>query len=1257
VTHQYENLGPEKFQQFCQALLAREFPRMQCFPVGQPDGGRDATSYYPRLRSEGFIVFQVKYVRNPQAETDPHRWLAGILEAEALKVKELIARGAKEYRVLTNVQGTSHLDSGSIDRVDQIFKKYVEIPSQCWWRDDLDRRLDNAWDLKWAYPEVMAGPDFIRAVVESGLSEHRERRAAAMRAFLVEQYEIDKEVRFKQVELQNKLLELFVDVPIAYRRQEPRARRIFHSIVRDLSSNAVPAQNISEGSSPAQQDIPEEVFRYRDDLPPLGASTFLLHALAQRLVPRMVLEGAPGQGKSTIVQYVCQVHRMRLLDLQGDLALVPAPHARGPLRVPIKIDLRDFATWLIRRDPLSPGDSTLEPPTWQRSLESFLAFLVARCSGGAAFGVDDFIAVAKVSSLLLVLDGLDEVAEISRRREVIEEIRKGVRRMAANCASLQVVVTSRPAAFANSPGFPEEEFAYYHLEPVTRQLVAEYADKWLRARRITEREGAEVKRILQEKLHEAHIRELAKNPMQLAILLSLIHTRGESLPDKRTALYDSYIDPFFSREAAKSPIVREHRELLIDIHRYLAWTLHADAEQGQERGSISGERLERLLSEYLQAEEQDVSLARTLFTGMVERVVAIVSRVEGTYEFEVQPLREYFAARHLYDTAPYSPPGNEKRGTKPDRFDAIARNFYWLNVARFYAGCFSKGELASLAERLQELVRDKGFRNTGHPRLLALTLLSDWVFTQHPKLVRQVLDLAFDDNGLPIVLASVEGHRSLVLPGRCGGDEFVRRCLKFLRKSPRNDSAMAVLELLTANAPRRELKALWWKEASETHGRKRSRWFSFGIHLGVLREASAEQLTDLLADDPLDSARLGSLLSAGRSDLIESDENRSARLADAVLDARPLGWPVGNSLFDQFVAAVQPYHYTTVFEIDQSIPLEAVWKERPYDVALDPERFIGRIHGPTLEKCLATVSAAKSQSARPISEWATHLDPWNGLIEVWRGIWGDRPAFVLLANVACRIKSSEEKYIEFSDLLDHSQELCKRCRHARLRAGSVSWWKTQISRAMAPSDSALVCALLLSWASPGTLRELCEDIQPLLDHMDDDRWRLVIRCIQLAARPEKAGRRGSLKVHLLPARLSARTTTALGVRLNGPVARELYRRYLLDYRGRDSAVLQFCQEQALDMPHIGTPDWKPDLEQVASTYALDVLCPSCYSIRAHVPPGPRALSPKIRAAIMQKAKKFPLSVVSLAESACRFALGSQSTPVGEVARRDGWFTP
>jgi hypothetical protein len=67
-----ENLGPERFQEMCQALLVQEMPGVQCFPVAQPDGGRDALAYPVDTQ---FTVFQIKYNRRPQAEREPHKWL------------------------------------------------------------------------------------------------------------------------------------------------------------------------------------------------------------------------------------------------------------------------------------------------------------------------------------------------------------------------------------------------------------------------------------------------------------------------------------------------------------------------------------------------------------------------------------------------------------------------------------------------------------------------------------------------------------------------------------------------------------------------------------------------------------------------------------------------------------------------------------------------------------------------------------------------------------------------------------------------------------------------------------------------------------------------------------------------------------------------------------------------------------------------------------------------------------------------------
>ena len=98
-----ENLGPERFQQVCQALLTKEYPRVQCFPVAQSDGGRDAVSYHSEGDGDEFMVFQVKYARKPLAEKEPHKWLASIVADERPKVRELIPRGAVRYILMTNI--------------------------------------------------------------------------------------------------------------------------------------------------------------------------------------------------------------------------------------------------------------------------------------------------------------------------------------------------------------------------------------------------------------------------------------------------------------------------------------------------------------------------------------------------------------------------------------------------------------------------------------------------------------------------------------------------------------------------------------------------------------------------------------------------------------------------------------------------------------------------------------------------------------------------------------------------------------------------------------------------------------------------------------------------------------------------------------------------------------------------------------------------------------------------------------------------
>lgn len=1253
-----ENLGPERFQEFCQALLLREHPNVQCFPVAQPDGGRDAVSYISEQNAGKFVIFQVKYSRRPLAEADPHKWLLAIMDEEIPKVRKLVQRGAIQFYLITNIRGTSHLDVGSMDQLRDRLRGELSVPFMCWWRDDINRRLDDAWALKWVYPELMTGPDFLRAVIESGLSEHRERREAAIRAFLAQQYSTDEQVRFKQVELQNHLIDLFVDVPVAFREHgsDFRQARLFQGIVAGLV-HRTPDPDDAETTT-YQYDYS----RYGDA--PIGSTALLLDPQFQARLPHIVLEGAPGQGKLTITQYVCQVHRMKLLKDADALGKLPLEHREVAPRLPIRIDLRDFATWLGKQDPFG-GDENKEPPAgWRKSLESFIAALIGFHSGGTSFTTDDLVAVFKISSVVIVLDGLDEVADINRRREVVEEIMKGIQRLEANAASLQTVVTSRPAAFANSPGMPPDRYPYFHLASLTQSLINEYADKWLRARRIDGKEASDFKKTLREKLEYPHLRDLAHNPMQLTILLSLILTRGSSLPDKRTALYDNYVDLFFNRESEKSPVVREHRDLLIDIHRYLAWVLQSEAEQETARGSISQDRLQHTLASYLAREEQPTNLAKELFTGMVERVVFSVSRVEGTFEFEVQPLREYFAARFLYETAPYSPPGKEQRGTKPDRFDALARNFYWTNVTRFYAGCFSKGELSALVERLEDLANEEGFKATTHPRMLACTLLADWVFSQNPKSVAKVVKLVLDGIGLRYLLASgphARRHRTpwnpIVLPPKCGREELVKRAFDILASGPPADYGYEIVELLRANiASADEATSAWRERVGSTMP---PRWLEYGLLLGVLSRLNLSEIANLV-EGPTSSARpLELLYRARRFDYLERDEGTFELSLTAILsrEMRPQHQRRIESALDALSHALDPSRYATAFTNRVPIALSKVLAQhnRPEYLQWGPEISTNTELYQSHRKCVAVAALAQEESEKTAAEWATEISPWERIVEAGRAEWGDRWAFFCLANLAAGIKSSSERCKEFPDLLDHSRSLCRRARHARMKSGQRLWWRGQFGAVHTPVDRMVVSLVAMTWATPDTLVAIHESLNDALVQLDEQQWHQVLgasRLSVLLADLRKKEIMASFDASALTGGLSARTVVALASRATPETAHQLHERFFADRVDDDPVALEFVQGEALDLERFGTKDWTPDLQRIQRCYESGVLEPYGLALRRR---GSGIMPLAIAKAIASEPAKYPSYLVAFADASCTRSVARRAKAVADVAEREGWF--
>ena len=206
----FEETDPERFQQLVQSLLLKDYPRLQCFPVAQSDGGRDGQVRGDDLK--GDTIVQVKFKRRDEPSEDIAAWMISSLEGELPKIERLIENGASEYVMVTNARGTAHLGGGSIDRVQAWLDANISVRSQCLWRDDLDRRLEANPSILWRYPEVLTGAQGIKIAMDTMLTASKERQSRAINAFLGAQYDRDSTVRFKQVDLKNDLLSLFIDV-------------------------------------------------------------------------------------------------------------------------------------------------------------------------------------------------------------------------------------------------------------------------------------------------------------------------------------------------------------------------------------------------------------------------------------------------------------------------------------------------------------------------------------------------------------------------------------------------------------------------------------------------------------------------------------------------------------------------------------------------------------------------------------------------------------------------------------------------------------------------------------------------------------------------------------------------------------------------------------------------------------------------------------------------------------------------------------
>lgn len=619
--------------------------------------------------------------------------------------------------------------------------------------------LDQAWaslpSEVQEHVRVRLAKDLVAAQYPRLTASDRDRRIPLANVFVDLSVARGNEQRFRWQSLPDNARAALHEHPIAFDTldigyDEPRGTSFFKELGALLEALAdEPRSQERRGLS---QNTPEA--------PDNAASTEPSTEHARQALSRSgILIGGPGQGKSTVAQYLCQRLRLRLLsewppdfegadDLKRALMALEKAEEELPsleaLRFPLFVELAQLSRLI------SEGQDFL-----------MLDWLAQRYLGTQASVEQNrswFLGFFEHMPLLLVLDGLDEVPVSANRVGVLETIEVFMQRLPNGC-DLVVLGTTRPQGYfgefesllgrnvSTMPGTPAAPPHKWELIPMESGEAGRYAAKLLQARlgNYQEERLNQLHQRVEEALAQPHTQPLTTSPLMMTILCTLVEEQGRP-PAERWRIFHEYYQTLKKREQEKElpqrELLRAHGPLIEQLHREIGYRLQLEAEGEHGTASeLEQEQFEALVQQVLEQRgfegNERKTLQERLQTFALERLVMLSAHREGYLSFEVRSVQEFWAAQKLHESS-------DDRLTFA-RLEAITLPAHWQNVWRMalaQALHQREGFFEPLRQLLERLNQSPEGQLTYAGSFLALELLEERFWASLPREQRGLGTLA-----------------------------------------------------------------------------------------------------------------------------------------------------------------------------------------------------------------------------------------------------------------------------------------------------------------------------------------------------------------------------------------------------------------------------------------------------------------------------------------------------------------------------------